>query len=80
MDIGRLREAEYQLTHRHSDGSWAEMAEEPLHHGAVEHDPERGWSLGRLFRCRTCEESVLVVPAMPMGTRSGPSSERRARG
>ena len=63
MDIGRLREAEYQLTHRHSDGSWAEMAEEPLHHGAVEHDPERGWSLGRLFRCRTCEESVLVVPA-----------------
>jgi hypothetical protein len=63
MDVSRLREAEYRLSHRHGDGSWAEFAEAPLHHGAVEHDPERGWGLGRLFRCTSCDEAVVVVPA-----------------
>ena len=63
MDLSRLREAEYQLTHRHDDGSWGQLVEAPLHHGATEHDPERRWGMGRLFRCRTCDEAVLVVPA-----------------
>ena len=63
MDISRLQEAEYRLSHRHGDGSWGVMTESPLHHGAVEHDPERSWGLGRLFRCGTCDEEVTIVPA-----------------
>ena len=64
MDIARLRAAEYQLRHRHDDGSWADMVESPVsHHGPVEHDAERLWGRARLFRCDTCEESVLVAPA-----------------
>ena len=68
MDVSRLQSAEYQLSHRHKDGSWAEMAEQPLHHGAAEHDPERGWSVARLFRCRTCDESAVVTAADADGT------------
>jgi hypothetical protein len=63
MDLSRLREAEYRLTHRHADGSWGALVEAPLHHGAVEHDAERSWRSGTLFRCESCEEAVLVVPA-----------------
>jgi hypothetical protein len=67
MDLSRLREAEYRLTHRHTDGSWGTLVEAPLHHGAVEHDAERSWGDARLFRCESCEEAVLVVPADPDG-------------
>ena len=63
MGLASLREAEYRLSHRHADGSWGDLVEQPLHHGAVEHDQERSWLKGRLFRCSKCEESVLVVPA-----------------
>ena len=62
MDMSRLREAEYQLTHRHQDGTWGQLVEAPFHHGATEHDPERRWPLGRLFRCQSCEEAVLILP------------------
>lgn len=58
----RVPELEPQLMHRHNDGSWAEMVSEPAHHGAPEHDPERGWGRWRIFRCKTCEEVLTVHP------------------
>ncbi len=68
MDQARIREAEYRLTHRHSDGSWSEMVESPLQHDPAAHDPERRWGIGRLFRCASCEAGVRVVPEDEVGT------------
>jgi hypothetical protein len=58
MDQIRFVESAYQIQHRHSDGSWGVMEEDT----AAEHDPERSWLRGRIFRCRTCDESVTIVP------------------
>jgi len=48
-----------RLEHRHSDGTWSPM--EPAHHGQPEHDSERGWLRGLIFRCTTCSEEVAVT-------------------
>jgi hypothetical protein len=52
----------FKLMHRHGD-VWVELKpQEP--HDAAEVDPERGWLRhGRLFRCRSCDEEVMVVPS-----------------
>ena len=63
MDQLRFVETQYRLEHRHNDGSYAPMQEQPLHHGAAEHDPERQWGRGRIFRCTTCDEAVTLLPA-----------------
>jgi hypothetical protein len=60
MDISRSRELEYRITHRHKDGAWGEMAEVPSHHTSVEHDPERGWGDGKLYKCTSCDEWAMV--------------------
>jgi hypothetical protein len=62
MDQFRLAEMELRLRHRHGD-EWVPMEGRPLHHGAPEHDVERGWLRGLLFRCATCDEEVVVEPA-----------------
>lgn len=65
MDQLRYVEAAYQIQHRHPDGSWGLMQEEEpttLHHTPTEHDPERGWLRGRIFRCKSCDEVMTVVP------------------
>jgi hypothetical protein len=64
----RILEVAYRIDHRHKDGSWGEMVEDASHHGPAEHDPERGWARGRIFRCTSCDESVTVVP----GEEGGP--------
>jgi len=33
---------------------------EPAQHGQPEHDAERSWLRGRIFRCTTCNEEVRV--------------------
>ena len=48
-----------RLEHRHSDGTSSPM--EPAHHGEPEHDSERGWLRGLIFRCTTCSEEVAVT-------------------
>jgi len=48
-----------RLQHRHED-AWQPMSEREGTHGAAEKDVERGWSRGRIFRCDTCEEEILV--------------------
>jgi hypothetical protein len=53
-----LNEVSFRLMHRHGD-EYVPMIE----HGAVDHDPERAWLRGaRIFRCKTCEEEVILVP------------------
>ena len=62
----------YRINHRHGDGTWAEMTEVRAHHDPAEHDPERGWGRGRIFRCQGCDESVSVVVDAP----ETPAAER----
>jgi hypothetical protein len=61
--------AAIRLEHRHSDGSWSPL--QRSHHDPADHDPERGWARGEIYRCSTCEEEVRVVPADEAGTGSG---------
>jgi hypothetical protein len=58
----RIGEAMYRVQHRHKDGSWADMEQVESRHGVSDHDPERGWLTGTLFRCRTCQEGVELTP------------------
>jgi hypothetical protein len=66
-----LIELELRLRHRHSDGSWAPLAEVSRSHDPAGSDPERSWGVGRLFRCTRCAEEVVVEtdepPARPGG-------------
>lgn len=67
FEQGRL-EAVYRLQHRHDDGEWVEMRP---HHDPAEHDPERSWARGTIFRCTTCAESASVVPGPEADTTIG---------
>jgi hypothetical protein len=62
----------FRLEHHHGDGSWSPM--EPIHHGQPEHDAERSWLRGLIYRCTTCNEEVTVT----QGTEeeSGPEARR----
>lgn len=62
MDQQRFGQVEYQLRHRHDDGSWAEMDEDRSHHDPAAHDQERSWGVRRIFRCRSCPEAVTLIP------------------
>jgi hypothetical protein len=62
MDQQRFIETELLLRHRHTDGSWGEMVEDRSHHDPADHDPERRWGLGRIFRCSSCPEAMTVTP------------------
>lgn len=55
----------YRIQHSHRNGGWGEMVEDRSHHDPADHDPERGWRDGRLFRCSSCDEAVMIVPEPP---------------
>jgi hypothetical protein len=80
MDQHRFVETGYFLEHQHKDGNWARLLEEeeptPLHHTPAEHDPERRWSLRRIFRCESCGERVAFTP----GAEGGPSARSAGAG
>jgi hypothetical protein len=61
MDQARIMEMAYRIDHRHPDGSWGEMVEDRSHHSPADHDPERKWGAFRIFRCTSCEASVMVA-------------------
>jgi hypothetical protein len=65
-------ELEYQISHRHADGSWGRMSERRSHHDSAEHDPEREWRWHRVFKCESCEETVTIVGR----DEPGPAPER----
>jgi hypothetical protein len=59
----RLLQLQYSVEHEHADGSWGELTEEEsAPHDSAEHDPERAWSLRRIFRCASCGERVALTP------------------
>jgi hypothetical protein len=39
------------------------MQEQSAHHDPAQHDPERDWSRGRIFRCTRCQEAVTITPS-----------------
>jgi hypothetical protein len=59
----RILQLQYQVEHEHADGSWGQLVEERRPLDSAEDDPERGWSLRRIFRCTTCDETVAITPA-----------------
>jgi hypothetical protein len=58
----RILELEYTAEHQHSDGSWSPLTEEHRTGDSADHDPERVWSLRRVFRCEACGETVALTP------------------
>ncbi len=50
-----------RFEHSHGGDSWHAMEEVSAGHDTAEHDPERQWSKGRVFKCSTCEDSIRVV-------------------
>ncbi|HEY8870546.1 MAG TPA: hypothetical protein VIM30_14315 [Candidatus Limnocylindrales bacterium] len=61
MDLLRSMEAQYRISHRHSDGSWVELEPKPDSHDPAATDPEREWPNGKVFRCASCYEEVVLV-------------------
>jgi hypothetical protein len=72
MDPNQRIVQSLSLAHRHNDGTWSPM--EPAHHGQPEHDSERSWLRGLIFRCSTCQEEVAVTQG---GAEEGVSEARR---
>ena len=64
----RILQLEYRIQHEHRDGSWGEMAEERAPHDSAQTDPEREWSLRRVFRCTACDEVVTLTPGTEPGS------------
>ncbi|HKG58084.1 MAG TPA: hypothetical protein VKA85_12625 [Candidatus Limnocylindrales bacterium] len=71
MDQSRFIEMQYRIEHRHNDGSWSPM-EQVQHHDSASHDPERSWGRRQIFRCKRCDETVIVMP----GDEGGPPEPR----
>ncbi|HEX4896894.1 MAG TPA: hypothetical protein VFV53_00890 [Candidatus Limnocylindrales bacterium] len=52
----------FKLVHLHGDQRVP--MHEGSHHDVAAHDPERDWVSGaRVFRCTSCDETVIVEPA-----------------
>lgn len=60
FDSGRVVFDSGWLHHRHG-GEWHPMTETSPHDPATE-DPERRWAGGRVFRCVSCEDEIMVRP------------------
>ena len=56
----RIHQLQYRIEHEHADGSWGQLVEQPAHHDPAAHDPERAWSLRRIFRCTKCGDTVII--------------------
>jgi len=59
MDPNLRIAQQFQVEHRHSDGSWSPL--EPIHHESAAHDAERSWLRRTIFRCTSCAEEVAVT-------------------
>jgi hypothetical protein len=75
MDLLRAAEYSFRFQHRHDDGSLGSF--EPVeadhsHHSPSDHDPERDWANGELFRCKTCDEEIIVTSVQTPGAPLGP--------
>ena len=50
-----------RFEHSHGGDEWHVMDEVEPGHDSAEHDPERQWQRGRVFKCSTCDDSIRVV-------------------
>jgi len=57
-----------RMEHRHSDGSWVELAQQRSAHDAADVDLERAWATRMIFSCTACEETLTVVREAGGGT------------
>ncbi len=62
METQHMLEADLRLQHRHADGSWVELTEDHEHANPADHDTERQWPTGRIFRCKSCPGAFSVTP------------------
>lgn len=60
MDLARVAELNLRFQHRHDDGSLGTFEPEPSHHSPTDHDPERDWAKGTIYKCTTCDEEIVV--------------------
>ena len=65
FQLGQLAGRGLALEHRHSDGTWSPLEPVPQHHDPSQHDPERGWEYGQVFKCAACEEEVRISAEPP---------------
>jgi hypothetical protein len=65
FQLGQLAGRGLLIEHRHSDGTWSPLEPAPQHHDASQHDPERDWARGEVFRCAACEEEVRISAGVP---------------
>jgi len=61
------------IQHDHGKGEWSDMVEVTDSSSASE-DPERGWLRGRIFKCKTCEDSIRIETVEPSAGASDPLS------
>ena len=60
MDSMRLFDAIDRVQHRHGENDWHPMQPEDPSGGPE--DPERSWRDGQVFRCKSCDEWIKIVP------------------
>jgi hypothetical protein len=71
MDLNRLGELTLSFQHRHGDGSLGRFERVASDHDVADHDPERDWGKGTLYRCTTCDEEIVVAHEEDTGTARG---------
>jgi hypothetical protein len=67
----RLQELSLRLRHQHDDGTWGQFEPRPSHHDPAEHDPERDWARGTIYKCGTCDEEITVSTVEDPGKARG---------
>ena len=53
MDLARVAELNLSFQHRHDDGSFGTFEPERSPHSSADHDPERDWASGTIYKCTT---------------------------
>ena len=61
MDLSRVADLNIRFQHRHTDGTLGTFEPEPSHHSPTDHDPERAWASGTIYKCTTCDEEIIVA-------------------
>jgi hypothetical protein len=60
MDLSRVADLNLTFEHRHDDGTLGTFEPKPSHHSPSDHDPERDWATGTIYKCTTCDEEIIV--------------------
>ena len=60
MDLASVADLKFRFTHRHDDGTVGTFEPKRGHHDPADHDPERDWAIGTIYKCTTCDEEIAV--------------------